>query len=199
MSRTRSILAGLGVALLAIVGIGLAGLRLGTTGAHATIFGPAALLPSGRAGDGLGLGQPAPELRSPDGQTNLLTGLDGRPILLADYRGRYVWIVFWATWCIPCQQEAPAIRAAALGHADDLTVVAIDEREPAAAAREFARVHDLDYPIGLDSTGAVMALFRASALPSHFFLDRTGLLVSRYAGQLTAEQMDAQLRGLTGS
>jgi len=199
MSRTRSTLAGLGVALLALVAIELAALRIGTTGPTLTTFAPGGLLPSGDADGPVGLGQPAPELQDADGRTALLTGLDGRPILLADFRGRYVWIVFWATWCIPCQQEAPAIRAAAIGHAHDLTVLAIDEREPASAAREFARVHELDYPIGLDSTGAVMALFRASALPSHFFLDPTGVLVARYAGQLTAGQMDVQLRALTGS
>lgn len=146
-----------------------------------------------------GIGGPAPDFVNTDGTTALLTGLDDRPIRLADFKGRPLWIVFWATWCIPCQEEAAHIEAAAEAHAPDgLAVLAIDVQEPTAAVRDYVASHDLSYSIGLDPTAAVMALYGARGLPSHVFVDRAGVIRDRYAGQLTAATMEAHLGAILG-
>lgn len=154
--------------------------------------------PIGSSSGSLAVGELAPEFVAADGSTPILTDLDGRPIRLASLRGRPLWIVFWATWCAPCQQEAAAIRTAFHAHGDAIGVLAIDVREPAVGVRAYALDHDLDYPIALDSTGAVMALYRAGGLPSHAFLDSRGILVDRYFGQLTAALMEEHLQALIG-
>ena len=124
----------------------------------------------------------------------LLVDLDGRPIRLADFAGRPLWIVFWATWCTPCQQEATDILAAFHAHRDDgLAVLAIDIQEPAAAVRAYVSGHDLDYTIGLDPTAAVRALYGGWGLPAHVFLDADGVIRDRYIGQLTAALMEQHL------
>jgi cytochrome c biogenesis protein CcmG/thiol:disulfide interchange protein DsbE len=155
----------------------------------------------GSAVEGVGIGRSAPDfVRVGGDQEPLLTDLDGKPIRLNDFAGRPLWIVFWATWCTPCQQEASDIRAAYHAHrSDDLAVLAIDIQEPAAAVREYARSHDLDYAIGLDPAAAVKDLYGAWGLPSHFFLDGKGVIRDRYFGQMTAALMERHLRAIIGS
>jgi cytochrome c biogenesis protein CcmG/thiol:disulfide interchange protein DsbE len=151
--------------------------------------------------EGVGIGQSAPDfVGSGDDHGPLLADLDGDPIRLDDFTGKPLWIVFWTTWCTPCQQEASDIRAAYHAHrGDDLAVLAIDIQEPAAAVRQYAFSHDLDYAIGLDATAAVMALYGGPGLPSHFFLDGNGVIRDRYFGQMTGELMEQHLRTIIGS
>jgi cytochrome c biogenesis protein CcmG, thiol:disulfide interchange protein DsbE len=154
----------------------------------------------GIAAIGPGIGQSAPDFISADAQRPLLRDLDGAPIRLGAFAGKPLWIVFWATWCIPCQDEASAIRAAYRAHrGQDLAVLAIDVQEPAAAVRAFALSHDLDYAIGLDSTAAVKTLYGGWGLPSHFFLGGNGVIRDRYLGQMTADLMEQHLRAILGS
>lgn len=152
----------------------------------------------GSAVQGVEIGQEAPDFVSADdGRESLLLGLDGKPIRLADFAGKPLWIVFWATWCTPCQQEASDIRASYHAHrGDGLAVLAIDIQEPAAAVREYALSHDLDYLIGLDPTAAIKALYGGVGLPSHFFLDGDGVIRDRYFGQMTRELMEQHLRAI---
>ena len=172
---------------------------LGTTapglgGAAATFY------PIGSPVEGVGIGQSAPDFVTADADHQLLTDLDGNPIRLADFAGRPLWIVFWATWCTPCQQEATHIRAAYHAHAGaQLAVLAIDIQEPAAAVREYTVSHQLDYDIGLDPAAAVKDLYGAWGLPSHFFLDGSGVIRDRYFGEMTRELMEEHLRTIIGS
>ncbi len=141
-----------------------------------------------------GTGEPAPDFVTSDGSSGLLLGLDDRPIRIADFAGRPLWIVFWATWCIPCQEEAAHIEAAYRAHApDSLAVLAIDVQEPTTAVRDYVEAHGLSYAIGIDPTAAVMALYGARGLPSHVFVDREGVIRDRYAGQLTEATMEEHL------
>jgi cytochrome c biogenesis protein CcmG/thiol:disulfide interchange protein DsbE len=149
---------------------------------------------------GLAIGQAAPDfVRARDGEP-LLVDLEGRPVHLGDFGGKPLWIVFWATWCTPCLEEAGDIRAAFHAHGSDgLQVLAIDIQEPAAAVRAYAHRHDLDYTIGLDPTAAVKALYGNLGLPSHIFLDGDGVIRDRYLGQLTAGLMELHLQSIIGS
>jgi cytochrome c biogenesis protein CcmG/thiol:disulfide interchange protein DsbE len=148
-----------------------------------------------------GIGQSAPDFVGADVEHEpLLMDLGGDPIRLDDFAAKPLWIVFWTTWCIPCQQEASDIGAAYQAHrGDNLAVLAIDIQEPAAAVREYALSHDLDYVIGLDPTAAVKALYGGWGLPSHFFLDGNGVIRDRYFGQMTRELMEQHLRAIIGS
>jgi cytochrome c biogenesis protein CcmG, thiol:disulfide interchange protein DsbE len=153
------------------------------------------------AARGIAIGDSAPDfVTDDDAQKALLTDLDGNPIGLDDFADKPLWIVFWATWCAPCQEEAEDIRALYHAHQDDgLAVLAIDVQEPAAAVREYTLGHDLDYGIGLDPKAAVRDLYGASALPSHVFLDGDGTIRDRYLGQMTRELMEEHLRTIIGS
>jgi cytochrome c biogenesis protein CcmG, thiol:disulfide interchange protein DsbE len=147
--------------------------------------------------EGAAVGAAAPDFVRLGSQEPLLFDLDGQPVRLADFAGRPLWIVFWATWCVPCQEEATDILAAYHAHqGDDLAVLAIDIQEPVAAVREFVRSHALDYTVALDPTATVRALFGGIGLPAHVFLDRRGVIRDRYLGQLTAPLMEQRLASI---
>jgi cytochrome c biogenesis protein CcmG/thiol:disulfide interchange protein DsbE len=190
-----------GLAVAAALGAAAYVSMLPLGGSPTTLPGPGASLFAVGPAEGVAIGESAPDfLGGEGGHEPLLNDLDGKPIRLHDFAGKPVWIVFWATWCTPCQQEASDIRAAFHAHrGDGLAVLAIDIQEPAVAVREYAAVHDLDYTIGLDPTAAVKALYGGWGLPSHFFLDRNGVMRDRYLGQLTAELMEQHLRTIIGS
>jgi thiol-disulfide isomerase/thioredoxin len=168
---------------------------------------PPASLPTFDAGDaighvarGVGIGEAAPDFVAADGTEPLLLDLDGNPIRLHDFAGKPLWIVFWATWCTPCQQEAPDIRDLYRAHRDDdLEVLAIDIQEPAVAVRKYTLGHDLDYAIGLDPRAAVRDLYGGWGLPSHLFLDGNGTIRDRYLGQMNRQLMEEHLRTIIAS
>lgn len=189
----------LAVALVAVAVAYVSTMPLGGPPVASPAPGTGSVAP-GSAGLGVRIGQAAPDFVGADGVTPLLTDLDGKQIRLADFAGRPLWIVFWATWCSPCQQEASDIRAAYHAHMDDgLAVLAIDVQEPEAAVRAFMNGRDLDYEIGLDPAAGVKARYGALALPSHVFIDGTGTIRDRYLGQLTGELMEQHLRSIIGS
>jgi cytochrome c biogenesis protein CcmG, thiol:disulfide interchange protein DsbE len=193
----KRLAAGLGLALLIGATAYVSTVRLGgTLTAPRTVA--VSLQGAGNPAIGPGIGEAAPEFVGADKQRPLLTDLDENPIRLADFAGKPLWIVFWSTWCTPCQQEASDIRAAYQAHQGRLAVLAIDVQEPAAAARAFAVKNNLDYTIGLDSTAAVKALYGGWGLPIHFFVDGDGVIRDRYLGQMTGELMEQHLQSILG-
>lgn len=150
--------------------------------------------PISSVSQGTAVGQAAPPFSGGTGGSGLI-GLDGAPLRLDDFHGHPVWIVFWATWCTPCQEEVNDIRATYDRHRDDgLVVLAVDVQEPAASVRDYVSTHGIDYTVGLDSTGQVKQRYGAWGLPTHYFLDRAGIVRDAYFGQLSAELMEERLR-----
>jgi cytochrome c biogenesis protein CcmG/thiol:disulfide interchange protein DsbE len=192
-SPMRRVAAGLAVVGLVAVGAWVATRPLGNG------VTPAAVGSGAASETGIEVGDAAPELTDASGAP-LLKDLDGAPVQLADYAGHPVWIVFWATWCTPCQEEAADIVAAYHAHRGaGLTVLAIDVQEPTTSVRQFVAEHGLDYRVALDPTAAIQARYGGWGLPVHFFLDGHGTIRDRYIGQLTRETMEERLRTIVGS
>jgi peroxiredoxin len=127
---------------------------------------------------GLRPGELAPELAvdRPEGRIEL-TDLDGRPIRLADLRGKAVWINFWASWCPPCQYETPTIRSMDQRYRDrGLVIVAVQVQQTVQAGRDYAERYDLEYLIGADVTGAIFHAYKVFALPTQFLIDPNGIV-----------------------
>jgi cytochrome c biogenesis protein CcmG/thiol:disulfide interchange protein DsbE len=157
-----------------------------------------ALLQEQAAAAGRAVREPAPGFaHAGNGGSPRLTDLDGRTVTLADYRGRPVWITFWATYCHGCQLEEPALRRAYASHAgDDLVVLGIDVGEDPEVVRSYIAEHRLPWTVVIDVEGSSVSAYGAIGTPTHYFVDRRGIIRSRAFGALVFDEMEAHLAGI---
>ena len=129
-----------------------------------------------------------------------LTALDGSHLTLDDLRGRPVLVTFWATWCLPCREEMPALQAAFEAHRDQgLVVVAINAGEDDPAVTAFIRDFRLTFSILLDRDSQVLGQYQVQALPTSFFLDRAGIVRAASIGGMNRAYIEAQVALLEGA
>jgi len=105
-----------------------------------------------------------------------VTTPDNQPLSLTNFKGKVVFLNFWATWCKPCEAEMPGMERLHRRYRDrGLVVLAISEDAGGAGAvSPFVRKHQLTFPIGLDPKMAVASLYGVWTLPSTFIIDRQG-------------------------
>jgi thiol-disulfide isomerase/thioredoxin len=149
---------------------------------------------------GVRVGQIAPELAVPlpDGTTYQLTDLDGRPVRLADLRGKAVWINFWASWCPPCQSETPVIRDLAERYANQgLVVIGISVQETSLGdIRAYATRYQLGYTIAADLSGYIFRLYHPPGLPTQVFIGPEGAIRSVVLAPLTEADAVTQIEAI---
>ena len=127
----------------------------------------------------------APEFTLPDSA--------GRPISLAQFRGKVVFLNFWATWCPPCREEMPAMEKLYQTFKDKgLVVLAVNFQEGPEPVGSFFRVHGLSYPVILDSKGNVALSYGARGLPATYLIGREGQIVARAFGPRNWAGQDAR-------
>ena len=139
------------------------------------------LLSKGSSGLALGEAAPAESLPRLEG---------GGAGSLADYRGRWVLVNFWASWCVPCREEAPALESFQRTHGDArFTVVGIDSRDLSGDGRAFVERYGLSYPQLRDGDGTAAHAFGTTGVPENFLLDPRGRVRLLYPGPVTAEYL----------
>jgi thiol-disulfide isomerase/thioredoxin len=122
------------------------------------------------------------------------TDLDGKTVRLSSYRGKVVVVNFWATWCLPCREEMPALQRVAASE-PDVVVLEVDLMEPGDKARSFLDSLGLDrlQPV-LDSDGATTRRFGVLTLPSTFFVDKDGVIRHLELRQMTEAMIRAGIQ-----
>lgn len=121
--------------------------------------------------------------------------IDGRAHTLAAYRGKWVVLNVWATWCAPCIHEMPELDALARARTDLVVLgVAADQAAP-ARLRSFARALKVGYPIVAASREQVAQL-KVQAYPTTLLFDPNGALVATRLGQVSRRQLEDQLADL---
>ena len=129
--------------------------------------------------------------------------LDGKPISLADYRGKVVLLDFWAVWCGPCLGEIPRIKAVYEKYHDaGFEVIGVSLDEDAAVLREFIKEQEIPWRQILDGdgfAGAFAKQYGIRSIPAPFLIDREGKVISVKArGRLLEELVTSEVERKKG-
>jgi thiol-disulfide isomerase/thioredoxin len=119
-----------------------------------------------------------------------LTDTLGHRHRLADYRGRWVVVNFWATWCVPCIQEIPEIAAFARTHPDVVVIGVATDAEDAAKVKRFAAKVGHTYPLVLSDDRVEKQLGHPAALPTTKIYGPDGKLVYDRAGRADTKLLE---------
>lgn len=181
----------LGVAALIVIAVGISlwffefrgGGSAGGTGdsGYGIIDLPASANTTGKT-PAAEIGRAAPNFK--------LAALDGGTTTLDTFRGKYVLLNFWASWCPPCKAETPDLQALSTANGGKLVVLGVNQQETRGTAKGFADEFQVTYPLALDSDGDVSQAYRVGhGLPVSFLIDPDGVITRVYPGQLSKDDI----------
>ncbi len=136
--------------------------------------------------------------QAPDFTLKVLSGgeQDSR-LALSDQQGQVVILDFWASWCLPCREQAPILERFAATHKDDkVTVIGVNTGDVEPAALDFVRTAGITYPTVFDEQGAVARAFHAEELPTLVVIDPTGKVIATAARVVREGQLEEWLEKL---
>jgi len=120
--------------------------------------------------------------------------MGGGKLSRAEVQGKPVLVNFFASWCLPCREEMPAIEKLSKEYRGKEVVffgVAVDDTE--TKMKEFVSRYGVTFPVGLDDGGAVQKAFGVYGLPTTFFIDRQGQVRYFHAGAVNEQLMRHEL------
>lgn len=119
-----------------------------------------------------------------------LTTLDGKTVELSDYRGKGVFLNFWATYCPPCKEEMPYMDNLYKEFKDKgIEILAVNVGEPPLTAQKFVERYDLSFPILMDEREEVYKAYGVKPIPSTFLIDKDGKVIDRVTKGLTEQEI----------
>lgn len=124
-----------------------------------------------------------------------LPDLEGQPVKLSDYRGRWVIVNFWATWCSPCLQEIPELIWLVDNYGDRVTVIGVNyETTRIRSVKNFVAKQEINYPIVRIGEEPLLPFEPLKGLPSTFFVSPEGEYVASHVGRMTAKDIERFLK-----
>ncbi len=112
-----------------------------------------------------------------------LKTLKGETVSLKDYRGRLIFLNFWATWCGPCRAEMPSMqRLWEEFKEEDFVILAINIQEESKLVSSFMNERGLSFPVLLDEKGKVARSYGIRGIPTTFFLNPEGEIIGKAVG-----------------
>jgi cytochrome c biogenesis protein CcmG/thiol:disulfide interchange protein DsbE len=129
---------------------------------------------------------------------------NGRRFSLDEHQGKVVLVTFWASWCVPCRDEAPRLEAVWRAYRDrGVVVVGVNVQDAEPAARRFIEEFGLTFPNGPDAGGRVAIDYGVYGIPELFVVGRDGRITYKHVGAVSevvlARRIDEGLRGMPTS
>ncbi len=123
-----------------------------------------------------------------------LLEVSGKPLNLAAYKGKWVLVNFWATWCPPCLEEIPDLEA--LYKEGKLVVIGVAMNyKNASEVLDFARKKGITYPVVLGNEDTASQFGDLDSLPTSFLYSPDGKLAGEHAGMLSKQSLISALQG----
>ena len=131
----------------------------------------------------------------------VLPDLDGKQRRLSEFRGKWVLVNYWATWCPPCLEELPELEIFHLEHQHrDAVVIGINLEDIALTRlKSFVENQFISFPILREKPGPRTVLGAVPALPTSYLVSPEGELVARQVGKVDAEMVERYIEGFNKS
>ena len=126
-----------------------------------------------------------------------LKDLSGSELSLSDLKGKKVFLNFWATWCPPCKAEMPEIQKLYEETKDsNLVIVAVEIGEPLSTVKPFIDSNKYSFKVLLDSDQSVASKYNIASIPTSYFIDANGNIISQNVGGMNINQMKTYIKAL---
>jgi len=137
-------------------------------------------------------------VRNPDAAPDFkLKGLDGKPVTLADSKGKVILLNFWATWCGPCRAEIPDLVELQNRYKDRLQILGlVVDDDDQDAIKEFVEKFGINYPVAVATDDIRVQYGGIPALPTSFVLDAEGRIVQKHEGLRDPVLYETEIRAL---
>lgn len=135
---------------------------------------------------------------APDFQVELF-GQNGSRVgawRLSEASGRPIVLNFWASWCIPCEDEAPVLEQLARRYRGRVEFVGVAVQDTEPASRAFLDRFNISYPNGPDPSGEISIDYGMSGVPETYFIDRQQRIARKWAGPLDEARLSAYVEEL---
>lgn len=150
-------------------------------------FGWGLLHPAGTSPSPL-VGKAAPSIT--------IASLDGSELSVPSQDGMPMVVNFWASWCVPCKQEAPVLNAAARDYAGRVQFIGVDIQDSDSAGRAYQAEVRSPYPVGPSIAGSYLH-WGVTAPPETFFVGPQGIVLSKIVGPVDRQRLEAHISRLT--
>lgn len=132
-------------------------------------------------------GRTAPDFTLPD--------LKGKIYKLSDYKGKVVFVNFWATWCKPCEEEMPSMQimyqVLKKSYPDfELLAVSVDSKE-ADVVESFVKKYGITFPVLHDKKGRIKEIYKTTGVPETFIIDQNGIIAEKVLGPRNWTKQDS--------
>jgi cytochrome c biogenesis protein CcmG/thiol:disulfide interchange protein DsbE len=118
---------------------------------------------------------------------------------LSDFKGKSIVLIFWASWCEPCKNEAPILEGAWKQRQEqgkNVVFLGVDFEEATSAATGFLQLYNITYPSVLDADGSAATRYGIVSLPDTIFISQQGIVMSKVSQQLTAQLLASGLQSI---
>ncbi|HEX9026040.1 MAG TPA: TlpA disulfide reductase family protein [Clostridium sp.] len=126
-----------------------------------------------------------------------LKDLNGQELSLSDLKGKKVFLNFWATWCPPCKAEMPEIEKLYQETKDnDLVIVTVEIGESLDTVKPFIDSNKYSFKVLLDPDQSVATKYNIASIPTSYFIDAEGYIISKHVGGMNIDQMKTYIKTL---